>query len=323
MIFVTDAMFANVSDEASNNAAFFNQQLTHIVARMFEIKHKQIKFRERFRINNEGGAGVNAIQMHVWDLVGSAKIIGDYADDLPSSGAGAAQVTVPVRWVGDSFHYSWMELQRAQRASVPLSDMRMRAANRAIEIKLNNIAYGIDDEAADAGLYGLLNNPNIPNAPVVASTNAGNPTEWKSKQPNEILADINGGFTAIIESTFNAHQPDKLSLPIEQYSLLANTRINDLSDKSILTWLTENSPWLQSTDDIVVQAELKGAGPANADVFFVYQDNDEVAEFYIPYEKNPPVGTLQDGLAYKTPIIASTGGLDIRYPMAYYKGYGI
>jgi len=84
-----------------------------------------------------------------------------------------------------------------------------------------------------------------------------------------------------------------------------------------------NSPYLQSTDNIHLRYELSGAGPNGEDIFYCYQDDDEVAETYIPYEKNTPVGSLPDGLAWKTPIVASTAGTDVRYPLAYYKGIGI
>ncbi len=322
MQFITLDEAAKISDAAPQaNAAFFNTQLTHIITRLFTVKHKEIKYREYFRINNEGGAGITAIEMYVWDMVGSAKIIGHYADDLPSAGAGARKVTVPVRWIGDSFHWSWMEIQQAQGAGVSLNAMRAEAANRAIEVKLNNIAWGVDEEATDAGLFGLLNNPNIPEAPVVAG--AATTTEWSTKTPDEILADINGAFSTINESTFGAHRADTLALPIGQYNLIANTRISALVETTILQYLIRNSPWITDASKIVMTPELSGAGSGGEDVFFVYTDDAETAEFYIPYEKNTPMGTQVDGLAFKTPMVASTGGLDVRYPLAYYKGVGI
>lgn len=321
MLFINDALVAHLGDAAQNNTAFFNQQLTLIVSRMFEIKYKAIRFREAFRINNEGGAGITSIQMTVWDMVGSAKIIGHYSDDLPSSGAGARIVTVPVRWIGDSFHYSWMEVQQAQQAGTGLTQMRANAANRAIEVKLNNIAFGVDEEATDAGIFGLLNNPNIPEAPVVDG--AAGTSEWETKTPNEILLDINNAFSTISASTAGVHQPNRMSLPIDKYNLLATTRISELISDTILEYLVQKSPWISSADQIMQQPELSGAGSGGEDVMYIYEDNDENAEFYVPYEKDAPVGTLVDGIAYKTPIVASTGGLDIRYPLAYYKAIGI
>ena len=321
MIFLNDRLTAHLGDAAVNNTAFFNQQLTHIVARLFMVKYKEIKFRDAFRINNEGGAGVTSVQLNVWDMGGSAKIIGHYSDDLPSSGAGATQVTVPIRWIGDSFHWSWMEIEQAAYAGVGLKDMRAMAANKAIEIKLNNIAFGVDEEATDAGIYGLMNNPNVPDAPVVDG--ASGETEWETKTPNEILLDINNAFSTVSVTTDGVHQPNMLSMPIKQWNLLATTRISDLVETTLLQFIVKQSPWISSMEQIKKQPELAGAGPNGEDIFYVYQDDDEVAEFYIPYEKNTPVGTLVDGIAYKTPMICSTGGLDIRYPLAYYKGVGI
>jgi len=327
--FIHASQMVNMGDAAQSTSVFFNQQLTLVMTRLFEIKYKQIKYRDNFRINNEGGAGITAIQMTVWDMVGSAKIIGHYSDDLPSAQAGASLVTIPVRWIGASFHFSWMELQQATQAGVPLSDRRAAACNRAIEVKLNNIAYGVDEEATDAGLFGLLNNPNIPESTVAVSV--ANPggvavadrTRWENKTPQEILLDINNAFSTIEVATAGVHSANILSLPIKQYNFLATTQINDLNSDTLMTWLMTNSPWIASMDQIRAQPELSEAGPNGEDVFFVYEDDPEIAEMHIPFEKDTPVGTLPDGIAYKTPMLASTAGLDVRYPLAYSKGLGI
>ena len=322
MIFLDEAIARQAfGDAAETNQVFFNQQLTHILSRVFMIKHKQVRYREYFNINNEGDAGTRSIRMYVWDFVGTAKVIGHYADDLPSAGAGAAEVTVPVIWIGNSWHISWQETMEAQRAGTNLSSMRAMGADLGMEIKMNNIMFGTDEEAADAGVYGLFNNPNIPTSTVVAG--AGGSTEWASKTADEILLDLNGSIGGITEATFNSHVPNKVGLPLAQWNDIATRRLNTFSDTTVLEYLVSKSPYLSGMDSIVVMQELRGSSAAGTDQMLIWEDTDEVSEGYIPYEKNVPMGTQIDGLAFKTPMVMSTAGLDVRFPLAYQKVAGI
>ena len=319
--FINPAMVTHLGDSTSANVVFFNEELTRIVAELYETKYRAIKFREYFTIDNEGGAGITSVKMRVWDMVGSAKIIGHFSDDLPAAGVGAAESTVGVKFVGASFHVDWFEVQQAQLTGRSLENMRARACDRAIEQKLNGIAFGTDEEGTDAGLFGLLNHPNIPQG-TVADGESGK-TEWAEKTPNEILVDTNNLFSTMSNTTFDVFRPNRLAMPIQQFNLIANTRLNDLSSDTILDHLLAKSPYLSGRDAIVVMPELAGAGEDGEDVMIAYDDDPQNAVFYIPYEKGTPVGTLPDGLAFKTPVVASTGGLDVRYPLAFSKVGGI
>ena len=319
--FLNTAMVANLGDATDGNVVFFNEELTRIVSELYETKYRAIKYRDYFNIDNEGGAGITSVKMRVWDMVGSAKIIGHFSDDLPAAGVGAAETTVGVKFVGASFHVDWFEVQQAQLVGRSIENMRARACDRAIEQKMNGIAFGTDEEATDAGLFGLLSHPNIPQGTVAAG--ASGETEWADKTPNEILIDVNNLFSTMSNTTFDVFRPNRLALPIKQFNLLANTRLNDISSDTILDHIISKSPYITGRDAIIVMPELAGAGEGGEDVMMAYDDDPQNAVFYIPYEKGTPVGTLPDGLAFKTPVVASTGGLDVRYPLAFSKTGGI
>ena len=321
--FLTDAATASIRDATPDNVAFFNQELTRIIGTIYETRYRAIKYREYFNIDSEGGAGITSIKTYIWDMVGSAKIIGDYSDDLPTAGAGAAEATVGVRWVGASAITSWMEVQQAQLANRPLPQRRVDAANRAIEQKLNAIAFGTDEEGTDAGLYGMLSHPNIPEGTLTAGAATGATTAWTTKTPNEILADVQNSQITMSNSTYATFMPNKIALPVLQWNILATTRMNDLTTDTILDFLVSKSPYISSVDDVVMMPELAGAGPNGEDMMLVYDDGADNAVMYIPYEKDTPMGTQVDGLHFKTPIVASTAGVDVRFPLAFNKVLGI
>ena len=145
-----------LNDEGS---IFFERELEHIKAKTFDVQYADLLYRSLFPVASDANPGATHITYAVYDKRGMAKIINNYAGDLPRADVDGREVTVPVRTVAASFGYSRKEILSAQMAGKPLSQMRADAARRAIEEKLNKICF-IGDAAS--GLYGLLTHPNIP-----------------------------------------------------------------------------------------------------------------------------------------------------------------
>jgi hypothetical protein len=113
--------------------------------------------------------------------------------------------------------------------------------------------------------------------------------------------------------------PDTLLLPLEQYNLIANTRMGDGSDKTILKYILETSPVLKTIDWLT---ELDGAGASGTDRMMVYSRDDQhlTLEIPQPFEQFEP---QQEGMSFEIPCHAETAGVIVYYPLAVAYGDGI
>ena len=75
-----------------------------------------------------------------YDTVGMAKVIANYADDLPRADVAGTEHTVRVKSIGASYGYNVQELKASAGLGTNLPTRKGEAARRSIEVKLNQIA---------------------------------------------------------------------------------------------------------------------------------------------------------------------------------------
>lgn len=120
---------------------------------------------------------------------------------------------------------------------------------------------------------GLVNNPDVvvTNAAAVGISNA---TAWKSKTPDQILADVNNSIlTAWAASEYDLDAvPNHVLMPYEQLNYIATTKVTELADKTIMKYLLENNVASQNGSDLFIGATVwcKGAGEGGKDRMLVY-----------------------------------------------------
>ena len=103
-------------------------------------------------ISGEAGPGAESITYRQFDKLGVAKLIANYADDLPRADAKGKEFTVPVKSIGGSFGYNLQEVRAAAMAGRPLATRRAEAARRANMQEVERIGFAGD---ASTGLIGL------------------------------------------------------------------------------------------------------------------------------------------------------------------------
>lgn len=296
----------------SDGLVFFQKQLTLIKARTFDIKYAELKARQVLPIDNEGGPGIQAIEYRTFDQTGSAKIINNYADDLPRADVSAGPPTIsPIRSVGVSYGWNHDEIMAARHAGTPLDARKARAARRAVEQTINDIAFFGDDSS---GLPGIFNNPNIPQGAIV---DPGAGTQWFNKTAEQILFDVNDAFADVFETTLMVEKPNKLWLPPSQYSFIMSHPRSTRSDTTIAQYLVNNSKYISSMEDIVPLNECRAANNPNFnnDLMVVGNIDSERLELQIPVELEFfPV--QKRNLEYVIPGRARVGGVVVRYPLA-------
>ncbi|MBT8412478.1 MAG: DUF2184 domain-containing protein [Octadecabacter sp.] len=292
---------------------FFERELEHRKAQTYDVIKAPLKAFGLIPVSSTAGAGAESIVYEQYDATGVAKIIANYADDLPRADVKGKEFVAKVKSVGNSYGYSLQEIRGAQMAGKPLEQRKANAAGRAQREEWNLLAWYGD---AEHGIPGWLSNANIPAAAVAAGVGG---VPWSSKTPDEILKDLNEGANSIVDLTNGAEQPDTVVMPVEQYTLIATTPRSSTSDTTILEYFIANSPFITSVE---WANELKGRFTGGTDGFIAYRKDPDAIEFEMPvsFEQLP---VQEKGLEYVVPCHSRVGGTIVRYPLSQCFRYGI
>jgi len=259
-------------------------------------------------LNNADNPGAENITYRMITMVGMAKIIANYSDDLPRSDAFTKEYSQKVKTVGTSFGFNTQEVRAAAMATKPLETLKASAARRAVREKENSIAWTGDDSH---GIIGFLNNTNIP---VVAAPAGAGGTLWNTKTPDEMLEDVSTLVSTIRTQSKGIHSGDTLLLPITQYTLITTLPRSANSDTTVYKFILENDAygikqidWLNELTNAFVSGTKDG--------MVLYEKDPEVLENRIPLEM--VIHPMQEkGLEFLIPVEARNGGVVIRYPLA-------
>jgi hypothetical protein len=280
---------------------FFARELEHVLSRTHDIVYPSFKARLFIPVNSEAGPGADSITYYQFDKVGMAKIIADYASDLPRANAFGEKFTSPVESIGISFGYSLQEVRSSAMANRSLPMMQADAARRGHEEAVDEIgAFG----DATTGLTGFLNNANVPTGSAV---NGG----WAAATADQIIEDLNEMVTSIIDATNSAESPNTIGLPVEMYTIINQRRIPG-TEVTVAKFFLQNSPWIRNIDHWY---RLKGAGAGATDRMVCYDRNPTKLELQIPLEfETLPV--QEKGLTFEVPTHSRIGGVTVYKPMS-------
>lgn len=293
--------------DAASGLSFLLSQLTYIEARMYEVRYKDITYPNIIPVTNEAGPWVDAITYFYTDRVGKAKFIGSKALDVPIADIGDNKVQIPVELAGIGYEYSDEELIQAIQLQKPLEQRKANAARRAYEELVQEVGMTGD---AVRNLPGFLNNENVS---VINVIDNGSGTEWINKFPDDIIFDVNDFMGGIFVDTLQVERPDTLGLPTAQWNYIAGTPRASFSDVTILQWLVNNSPYLNSINDVIPMPELTGAGAGGTDRMIAYTKSIDKVVFHIP---KPLLFTepQRRGLGFLVPGSFKIAGIEFRYP---------
>ena len=293
-----------------NTSVFFARQLESIEARVFEFKKRELKYREFIPVSNRDSPGAETITYHIFDRVGMAQVISNYADDLPRADVFGQEFTQPVKSLGIAVGWSTQEIRAAALVGVDLDGMKADAQRRGLREKENRIAWTGDP---DSGLLGFLTNPNIP---VLAAPTGTSGFTWLLKTADEILNDVRLSTSQIRDTSRGVFEADTMLLPQGQFDIIAGRARSATSDVTILQFIRNNVEAYGITTIGVLNGELDNAftgGTEDGAAF--YERTPEVLENRIPMELQlMPVETR--GLEFIINGEARNGGVVVRYPLA-------
>lgn len=295
----------NLRLDAGETAALA-RQLEFIYAQTYDIKFAQLKARRFLPIDTSVDPGAEFFTYRQWNMFGMAKLIANYADDLPAVDALAKEFPAPIKSLGASYKFSIQDMRRAAMAGSQLDARKARAARRAHEQAFDDImAFG----NADAGIEGFLTNANVP---IVGATTG----TWVTLNatPLQMIADLNALVNSIILATLETFEPNVLLLSNISFQRINTTPMSTTgdADKTVLRFFLDNNPYITEIDQ---WNKLNAAGAGGVSRAVAYFRDAEVLEGVEPqpFEQFPPQPV---NLAFKVPTHSRIGGVRISYPLA-------
>lgn len=299
----------------ADESVFLQRQLDYIKSKTYDVKYAELKARKLIPVSSEADPGAEKIFYRQYDQSGLAKVIANYADDLPRADVKGKEFFAQVKTLADSYGYNIQELRAAAFSNVPLEQRRANAARRAIAQLENSLAFFGDTEA---NLGGFFSNPNIGSV-TIPNDGTGTSTLWSTKTSDQILRDLNLVANTVVSQSLGVEIPDTLLLPLEQYNYIASTARSANSDTTILNYFLQNNPYVKQVEWV---NELKDAGSGNAEVILAYRRDPEVLTMEVPSDFEQLELQVRN-LEYVIPCMERFGGVLIYYPLAIAKGEGI
>jgi len=292
----------------ANETLYVARELESVEATLYEWEEKELKYRALVPVSNEDSPGAESVTYRMITMIGMAKIIANYSDDIPRSDAITKEYTQSVKTIATSFGYNTQEVRAAAMVNKPLDKIKADSARRAVRELENNICWTGDDSH---GIIGFLNNPNIP---VLAAPAGVGGTTWALKTPDEIIADVSLMVQTERTQSKGIHSGETLILPIAQDTLISTTPRSTNSDTTIKNFILNNKAfgikqieWLNELENAFTGGTEDGA--------VLYEKNPRVIQNRIPLEMvTHPI--QEQGLEYIIPIEARNGGVVVRYPLA-------
>lgn len=298
----------------ANESVFFARQLEAIKTQSYDVKRPVLNALAVFPVDTSVGEGATSVTYRQYDTVGMAKIIANYADDLPRADVSGKEFNSPVRGIGVAYGYDMQEIRSAIFANTDLPSRKMRAAQRAHEEAINKFSWAGD---VNSGLPGFISNSNIP-AYTVPADGTGSTKTWTTKTADQIIRDINGVINQVQTQSKGIHRANLVIMPLEQYAYISSQPRSATTDTTILAFVQANNPGVEFKAII----ELDGAGAAGADLIYAGEFNAENIQLVIPMmfkQYTPQI----DGLEYKIPCESRFGGVLVPFPLAFASGAGI
>ena len=211
----------------------------------------------------------------------------------------------------------WVDMQRGNMTGRNLDTLLRDGLRMTYDKHMDENTYvGF----ARYGTTGLINNADV--TVTSASTTFANATS-----PDDILDIIN---TAILDAWAAAGYdldaiPNHIIMPYEQYNYIATTRIGQLAEKTILTFLLENNVAKQNGSDLYIGATAwcKGAGAGAADRMVVYCNKER----YIAMDELVPLTRAMttpnaERFSYDTAYAGNVSEVEVFYtqPIVYVDG---
>ncbi|MCR8961655.1 DUF2184 domain-containing protein [Brevibacillus halotolerans] len=250
-------------------------------------------------------------------------IIGGETNDIPVMQANTTKDIYKVFNFANILKVPFIDQQKLQNIGRSLDDILDKGIRLNYNKSIDNIVY---TGVPSAGVYGLVNSPDI-TASAVAAGESGQ-TKWNKKTPDEILADIN----AIITDTWAASEYDltgmanHILIPPQQYAYLVGTKVSEAGNISILQFLLDNNIGKNQGIDLTIAPSrwCSEAGTGGTDRMVAYVNDEDRVNFDLTVPLSRVMTQTEvTQMAYLTAYTAQIGQVKFLYTQCARYGDGI
>ena len=310
-------------DDAEAASVFFARELDFVKSQSYDVEHPEFTALSLFPMSSEVDPGAETVTYYSYDKTGLAKIISNYATDLPRADVKGKPTTAIIKSLGDSYGYSIQEMRASRMAGKSLDTRKAESARYQIDYLNNKIAWNGD---AETGLKGVLSTDNDVPLYTVANGAKGT-TSWADKTEDEILADITGMLKQMATVTKKVEKPDTLALSSDAYIEIQNKRIEGTAT-TVLKYIQDNIPDIKQIvscpeldADSVETNPYAAASDGKAVALLFKNDSRKLSiENPLPFMQYP---IQTQGLEVVVPCEARTAGAMIYYPMSLLIAVGV
>lgn len=285
---------------------FLDRELEKIDPSVFEQRKPALNFAGLIPVKSDFQDWQTKYTYRSVDSLGKASFVGQKAHDFPIVNASRAEHTSNILAIGAAVQYDSRELAAASAQGFSLDSALFAAAARAIEEKVNKIAFEGDDES---GLHGLFSHPGT------LKLAAGNALASATSAANN-LVELNKLANTAPDSTGQVEAPDVAILPPDSYQAVSQQQRAAGTDTTTLSfWLGTNGyiGEARSLRECRNASIPSGGSRSTSDVAASFKRDPMVMELLYSGIKRLPA--MQVGpLCVQIPFVAYFGGLVIRHP---------
>lgn len=310
---ITQAIRASGKLDA-NESLLFARQLEYISREVMKAEYVTNSAFSFFPVTSEVPAGATSFTYTMYDQVGLAKVISNYAKDLPRADVTAKQFNYPVQTIGISYGYNTQEIRSSQMTGMKLPADKAQAARDGHAMKINQLAFYGETEY---GIPGFFTNANVP-AVTIAADGTGATKTFSTKTADQIIRDVQSVINAIIVQSKGLYRPNVVALPVAQYAQLNALARSTTTDTTVMQFLRNTNPGVE----FMPVYELAGSGTAGVDRMYAMYKSSDVLNLEIPMmlEEHAP---QPQGLEFVVPMESRFAGVRVRRPLAIAYGEGI
>jgi hypothetical protein len=236
--------------------------------------------------------------------------IGKDSSVIASLALDIGKTSQPLYLWGMQVGWTIPELESAQKIGRPIDTDKYEGMQLKWQMDTDEQVY-IGD--ATLGLTGLVNHASVTNLANVANGADASPL-WASKTPDEILRDVNEICDSAWAASGWSTVPNRLLLPTTSFSYIVSQKVSAQADKSILTYLKDNSLSLAKNGqalEILPVKWLNGRGAGGTNRMVAYTK----APRFVRYPMVPLARTPMEyrDLRQLTTYYGRLGAVEVRY----------
>lgn len=210
---------------------------------------RDIQLREDVTIADETSSFTNSSFASVGGAAPNGKAwLSKTANQIPNIQLDIGKTANPLSLWAHEMSWTLPELESAIKLGRPIDSQKFAGLQLKHQMDIDEQVY-IGDTVLN--VTGLINSAAVTVGNV--ANGAQGTSQWNTKTPDEILADVNAILYATWAASGFARIPNELRLPPLQYGYIVQQKVSANADKSILTYLLENNLAKQNGTPLNIQ----------------------------------------------------------------------